>query len=78
MLDWLIILKTFKITKSITSKKGSFKIEEVKKEIRLKLNQKNIYNKSNEKIINNYFDDLLISKKLFKYEDNSDEYFYIH
>jgi len=66
------------ITKSITSKKGSFKIEEVKKEIRLKLNQKNIYNKSNEKIINNYFDDLLISKKLFKYEDNSDEYFYIH
>ena len=66
------------ITKSITSKKGSFKIEEVKKEIRLKLNQKNIYNKSNEKIINNYFDDLLISNKLFKYEDNSDEYFYIH
>lgn len=66
------------ITKNITSKKGSFKIEEVKKEIRLKLNQKNIYNKSNEKIINNYFDDLLISKKLFQYEDNSDEYFYIH
>ena len=32
-------------------------------------NQKNIYNKSNEKIINNYFDDLLISKKLFQYED---------
>ena len=66
------------ITKSITSKKGSFKIEEVKEEIRLKLNQKNIYDKSNEKIINNYFDDLLISKKLFKYEDNIDEYFYIH
>lgn len=66
------------ITKSITSKKGSFKIEEVKEEIRLKLNQKNIYDKSNEKIINNYFDDLFVSKKLFKYEDNSDEYFYIH
>ena len=66
------------INKSITSKKGSFKIEEVKEEIRLKLNQKNIYDKSNEKIINNCFDDLLISKKLFKYEDNIDEYFYIH
>lgn len=66
------------INNTIVSKKGSFSIEEVKKEIRLKLNQKNIYDKSNEKIINNYFDDLLISKKLFKYEDNIDEYFYIH
>lgn len=65
------------IKDTIVSRKGSFKIQEMKKEIIEKLNKKNIYNESNNKIINNYLDDLLLSRKLFNYS-GSDEYFYIH
>ena len=63
---------------TISSKKGSFSIEEIRIEIIKSLKKNNFSNKiQNEKITNEYLDNLLIAKKLFRYSE-SDEYFYIH
>lgn len=66
------------IKETIASKKGSFSIEEIRKEMNISLNRNNFRDKTkNEKITNEYLDDLIINKKLFRYSE-SDEYFYIH
>lgn len=66
------------IKETIASKKGSFSIEEIRKEMNISLNRNDFRDKTkNEKITNEYLDDLIINKKLFRYSE-SDEYFYIH
>lgn len=67
------------INNIITSKKGSFSIEEIRIEIIKSLKKNNFSNKiQNEKITNEYLDNLLIAKKLFRYSESDNEYFYIH
>ena len=64
---------------TISSKKGSFSIEEIRIEIIKSLKKNNFSNKiQNEKITNEYLDNLLITKKLFRYSESDNEYFYIH
>ena len=64
---------------TITSKKGSFSIEEIRIEIIKSLKKNNFSNKiQNEKITNEYLDNLLIAKKLFRYSESDSKYFYIH
>ena len=64
---------------TISSKKGSFSIEEIRIEIIKSLKKNNFSNKiQNEKITNEYRDNLLIAKKLFRYSESDNEYFYIH
>ncbi len=64
---------------TISSKKGSFSIEEIRIEIIKSLKKNNFSNKiQNEKITNEYLDNLLIAKKLFRYSESDNEYFYIH
>lgn len=64
---------------TISSKKGSFSIEEIRIEIIKSLNKNNFSNKiQNEKITNEYLDNLLIAKKLFRYSESDSKYFYIH
>ena len=64
---------------TISSKKGSFSIEEIRIEIIKSLKKNNFSNKiQNEKITNDYLDNLLIAKKLFRYSESDNEYFYIH
>ena len=74
---WNSIRKIMKDT--ISSKKGSFSIEEIRIEIIKSLKKNNFSNKiQNEKITNEYLDNLLIAKKLFRYSESDNEYFYIH
>jgi hypothetical protein len=64
---------------TISSKKGSFSIEEIRIEIIKSLKKNNFSNKiQNEKITNEYLDNLLIAKKLFRYSESDSKYFYIH
>lgn len=64
---------------TISSKKGSFSIEEIRIEIIKSLKKNNFSNKiQNEEITNEYLDNLIINKKLFRYSENDSEYFYIH
>ena len=64
---------------TISSKKVSFSIEEIRIEIIKSLKKNNFSNKiQNEKITNEYLDNLLIAKKLFRYSESDNEYFYIH
>lgn len=64
---------------TISSKKGSFSIEEIRIEIMKSLKKNNFSNKiQNEKITNEYLDNLLIAKKLFRYSESDSKYFYIH
>lgn len=64
---------------TISSKKGSFSIEEIRIEIIKSLKKNNFSNKiQNEKITNEYLDNLLINKKLFRYSESDSKYFYIH
>lgn len=64
---------------TISSKKGSFSIEEIRIEIIKSLKKNNFSNKiQNEKITNEYLDNLLIAKKLFRYSESDNEYFYIY
>lgn len=64
---------------TISSKKGSFSIEEIRIEIIKSLKKNNFSNKiQNEKITNEYLDNLLIAKKLFRYTESDSKYFYIH
>lgn len=68
----------FIINHTITSKKGSFSIEDIKKEIVLSLKENNFNDDlKNKKITSEYLNDLIINKKLFRYT-NENEYFYIH
>ena len=67
------------IKEIIASKKGSFSIEEIRKEMNISLNRNNFRDKAkNEKLTNEYLDNLIINKKLFRYSENDNEYFYIH
>lgn len=67
------------INNIITSKKGSFSIENIKKEMALSLKENNFSDKAkNEKLTNEYLDNLIINKKLFRYSESDNEYFYIH
>lgn len=67
------------IKETIGSKKGSFSIEEIRKEMNISLNRNNFRDKAkNEKLTNEYLDNLIINKKLFRYSENDNEYFYIH
>ena len=67
------------IKETIASKKGSFSIEEIRIEIIKSLKKNNFSNKiQNEKITNEYLDNLLIAKKLFRYSESDSKYFYIH
>jgi hypothetical protein len=64
---------------TISSKKGSFSIEEIRIEIIKSLKKNNFSNKiQNEEITNEYLDNLIINKKLFRYSESDNEYFYIH
>lgn len=64
---------------TISSKKGSFSIEEIRIEIIKSLKKNNFSNKiQNEEITNEYLDNLIINKKLFRYSENDSKYFYIH
>lgn len=66
------------INNIITSKKGSFSMENIKKEIVLSLKEKNFNDKiKNKKITSEYLNNLINDKKLFRYS-NENEYFYIH
>lgn len=59
---------------TISSKKGSFSIEEIRIEIIKSLKKNNFSNKiQNEKITNEYLDNLLIAKKLFRYSESDNE-----
>lgn len=63
---------------TIASKKGSFSIQEIRKEMIRSLNKNNFSDQiKNEKLTNEYLDNLIINKKLFRYS-NENEYFYIH
>lgn len=63
---------------TIASKKGSFSIQEIRKEMIRSLNKNNFSDQiKNEKVTNDYLDNLIINKKLFRYS-NENEYFYIH
>lgn len=67
------------IKETIASKKGSFSIEEIRKEMNISLNRNNFRDKAkNEKLTNEYLDNLIINKKLFRYSERDNEYFYIH
>lgn len=67
------------IRNTITSKKGSFSMEQIRKEIVLSLKENNFRDKAkNEKLTNEYLDNLIINKKLFRYSESDNEYFYIH
>ena len=67
------------IKETIGSKKGSFSIEEIRKEMNISLNRNNFRDKAkNEKLTNEYLDNLIINKKLFRYSESDNEYFYIH
>ena len=67
------------IRDTISSKKGGFSIEEIRTEMILSLNKNNFNDKiKNEKITNDYVEDLIINGKLFRYSENDSEYFYIH
>ncbi len=64
---------------TIASKKGGFSIEEIRKEMIRSLNKNNFSDKvKNEKVTNEYLDNLIINKKLFRYSESDNEYFYIH
>lgn len=64
---------------TISSKKGSFSIEEIRIEIIKSLKKNNFSNKiQNEEITNEYLDNLIINKKLFRYSESDSKYFYIH
>lgn len=66
------------IRNTITSKKGSFRIEQIKKEMVLSLKENNFNDEvKNEKITSEYLQDLINDRKLFRYS-NENEYFYIH
>ena len=59
--------------------KGGFSIEEIRKEMIRSLNKNNFSDKvKNEKVTNEYLDNLIINKKLFRYSESDNEYFYIH
>lgn len=66
------------IRNTITSKKGSFRIEQIRKEIVSSLKENNFNDEvKNEKITSEYLNNLINDKKLFRYS-NENEYFYIH
>ena len=66
------------INNIITSKKGSFSIEQIRKEIVSSLKKNNFNDEvKNEKITSEYLNNLINDKKLFRYS-NENEYFYIH
>ena len=66
------------INNIITSKKGSFRIEKIRKEIVSSLKENNLNDEvKNEKITSEYLNNLINDKKLFRYS-NENEYFYIH
>ncbi len=66
------------IRNTITSKKGSFRIEQIRKEIVSSLKKNNFNDEvKNEKITSEYLNNLINDKKLFRYS-NENEYFYIH
>ena len=66
------------IRNTITSKKGSFRIEQIRKEIVSSLKENNFNDEvKNEKITSEYLNNLINDKKLFRYS-NENEYFYSH
>lgn len=66
------------IRNTITSKKGSFRIEQIRKEIVSSLKENNFNDEvKNEKVTSEYLNNLINDKKLFRYS-NENEYFYIH
>ena len=66
------------IRNTITSKKGSFRIEQIRKEIVSSLKENNFNDEvKNEKITSEYLNNLINDKKLFRYS-NENEYFYIN
>ena len=66
------------IKETIISKKGSFSMEQIRKEIILSLKEKNFNDEvKNKKITSEYLNNLINDKKLFRYS-NENEYFYIH
>ena len=67
------------IRNTITSKRGSFSMEQIRKEIILSLKEKNFNDEvKNKKITSEYLKNLINDKKLFRYEKTDNEYFYIH
>ena len=67
------------IRNTITSKRGSFSMEQIRKEISLSLKEKNFNDEvKNKKITSEYLKNLINDKKLFRYEETDNEYFYIH
>lgn len=67
------------IRNTITSKQGSFSMEQIRKEIVLSLKEKNFNDEEkNKKITSEYLNNLINDKKLFRYEESDNEYFYIH
>ncbi len=67
------------IKDTIVSRKGDFSIEEIRNEMIKALRKNNFSDKvKNEKVTNEYLDNLIINRKLFRYSSNDDKYFYIH
>ena len=61
------------IRNTITSKKGSFRIEQIKKEMVLSLKENNFNDEvKNEKITSEYLQDLINDRKLFRYSNEKE------
>lgn len=67
------------INKIVKSKKGNFTIAELKEKIHHKLECRNFKNvKENNEEIEEFIEKLKVNKKLFKYNENDEKYFYVH
>lgn len=67
------------INKIVKNQKGNFTISELKEKIHRKLECKNFNNvKENNEEIEGFIKKLKVNKKLFKYNDSDERYFYVH
>lgn len=63
----------------VKNERGSFTIEEIKQKIYKKLECRNFRDVSeNDREVNSFINKMKTSKKLFKYNDSDDRYFYVH
>ena len=67
------------INRIMKNQKGNFTIAELKEKIHNKLESKNFkdINENNEEI-EVFIKKLKVNKKLFRYDNNDDKYFYVH
>ena len=67
------------INKIVKSKKGNFTIAELKEKIHHKLECRNFKNVTENNVeIDSFVNKMKDNKKLFKYNDSDEKYFYVH